>query len=53
MYNLAPRLNISHTTVSRALKNNPIVKQKDQKKYRFDPANGLPRHPFARNLHNQ
>ncbi len=54
IYDLADELNISVATVSRALKNNPLVKEKTRKKI-FDLAEkrGYRTNHFARNLRTQ
>ncbi len=54
IYDLARKLNISIATVSRALKNDPVVSKKTKKKI-FDLAEemGYRSNHFARNLRNQ
>ncbi|HVZ96413.1 MAG TPA: LacI family DNA-binding transcriptional regulator, partial [Chitinophagaceae bacterium] len=54
IYDLAGKLNISIATVSRALKNDPVVNKKTRKKI-FDLAEqmGYRSNHFARNLRNQ
>ncbi len=48
IYDIARKLNISSATVSRALKDDPVVSKKTKKKKIFDPASdGLPYHPFC------
>jgi len=54
IYDIAEKLNISSSTVSRALKNDPVVNKKTRKRI-FDTADemGYRLNHFARNLRNQ
>src|SRR6476620_5298556 len=54
IYDIAAKLKISSATVSRALKDDPVVNKKTRKRI-FDAADemGYRLNPFARNLRNQ
>jgi hypothetical protein len=48
IYDLAEKLDISIATVSRALKNDPVVVRKRRRKFSNWPKNALPFQSFAR-----